>query len=153
MTRARIPDGDHVLRYARARFVDRRADGFEVVIGAAFVSRPMEGNSPSVNWLEIVSSDVETAIAGVRAVTRLRYGRTDRLARLNAGRVRREVATFGPPRWPVDVVHDPLEPEGDWPADPSHALLTNVPSESDLDRDLVGDLVARGVVCLHPARP
>ncbi|WP_349369859.1 hypothetical protein [Salinarimonas sp.] len=123
------------------------------MIGAAFISRPMEDNSPSVNWLEVLSADVETAIAGVRAVTRLRYGGRDRLARLNAGRVRREVAAFGPPGWPVDVVHDPLEPEGDWPADPSHALLTNVPAESDLDKDLVGDLIARCVVSLHPARP
>lgn len=75
MTPRRVPDADHVLRYARARYVDRRADGIEVVIGDAFVSRPMEDNSPSVNWLEILSADAETAIAGVRAVTRLSYRR------------------------------------------------------------------------------
>jgi len=123
------------------------------VIGAAFISRPMENNSPSVNWLEILSTDVETAIAGVRAATTLTYRRNDRLARLNAGRVRRAVVAHGPAGWTVDVVHDPLEPADDRPADPSHALLTNVPSESDLDRDLVGDLIARCVVDLFPAKP
>ena len=82
----------------------------------------------------------------------MRYGATGRLARLKLGQVTREIAVGTDGNREVSVIHDPLDAEEGWIADPSHALMTNVPDEDHPDGELVGDLIAKRVLEPFPAR-
>lgn len=147
-----VPDEDHVLRYVGGRHVDLDSDNRPVILGSGFISRPRERNSPSCNWLELLDGDLEHQVQQVRDATRIRYGATGRLARLNVGTITRTVAAGTEAGRAVTVIHDPLDAEGEWVADPSHALLTNVPDADDPEGELVGDLIANCVLESFPAR-
>jgi len=49
------------------------------------------------------------------------------------------------------IVHDPLEGEGCFDADPSHAEIVGLPPGDSDQAMLVGDLIAQCVTCMHPA--
>lgn len=143
-----ISDSDHVLRYIRPRHVENG-----VVNGEGFLTRRDEG-APSVNWLEWFDPPIENQVAGVRRVTRLTYARNGRLARLNVGQTKRYVQENDPNGLLLSFVHDALDPEGDWPADPSHALIQGVPVQDTPEGALVKDLLAHCVINpLFPAVP
>ena len=65
-----LPDGDHILRYIGRKFVDPKDDQ---IAGNAFLSRPLEKDGPSVNWMEFFSGDTPSQIAEIRKVKRIRY--------------------------------------------------------------------------------
>lgn len=148
-----IPDSDHVLRYVGGRHLDLDSDGQPIALGSGFISRPHERNSPSCNWLELLRGHLEDQVQQVRNAARVRYGATGRLARLNVGTITRVVAEGTQDGRAVTVVYDPLDAEGEWAADPSHALMTNVPDADDPEGELVGDLIANCVLESFPARP
>jgi hypothetical protein len=135
-----IPDEHHVLRYIAPRHVENG-----IVNGAGFLRRPGEDAS-SVNWLEYFDLPVEDQVQGVREVARLRYAKTGQLARLNIGATRNYVRENSPEGLELSFVHDPLMAEGDFPADPSHALIQGVPTADSVEAELIKDLIADCIV-------
>ena len=88
----------------------------------------------------------------MRDAARINYGSTAKLAQLNVGRIVREIAAGKEDHCEITVIHDPLDVDNDWPADPSHALMTNVPDENDPEGELIGDIIANYVPKLYPAK-
>ena len=147
-----IPEEDHILRYVGGRHIDRDTEDRPVILGGGFIARPRDGRRPSCNWLECLRGNLEEQVQQIRDAARMVYGASGRLARLNVGHVIREVAFRTMENREISIIHDPLDPEGDWIADPSHALMTNVPGEDDPEGELVGDLIADCVLESFPAR-
>ncbi len=48
------------------------------------------------------------------------------------------------------IIHDPLEAEQNYEADPSHSEISGLPPGESDQAILVGDLIAECVVNLHP---
>ena len=67
---------------------------------------------------------------------------------MNIGTVLREVATELDT---LRIVHDPLEANEGFDADPSHAQIIGLPPGDSNHALLVGDLIADCVVDMHPA--
>ena len=147
-----VPQEHHILRYVGGRHVDRDSEDDPVILGSGFVARPRDENRPSCNWLECLEGSLEQQIQQIRDATRIDYGASGRLARLNVGHIIRKVTADTADSREISIIHDPLDPEGDWIADPSHALMTNVPGEDDPEGELVGDLIANCVLESFPAR-
>jgi len=147
-----VPDDDHILRYIGGRHVDQDEDGEPIITGGGFIARPRDDNKPSYNWLEYFDGTLEKRVQQVRAVARIEYGAKAKLARLNVGMVRQHVLENTDDARAVTVIHDPLNPQDDYPADPSHALMTNVPDENDPEGERVGDLIAQCVLEIFLAR-
>lgn len=131
-----LPDDHHVLRYIAPRHVENG-----VVNGEGFLRRPGEDAS-SVNWLEYFDPPVENQVQGVRATARLRYAKTGQLARLRVGETKNYVRENSPDSLVLSFVHDPLQAEGDFSADPSHALIQGVPVADSVEAALIKDLIA-----------
>lgn len=143
-----ISDDNHVLRYIAPRHVE---DG--IVNGAGFLRRPNEEGS-SVNWLEYFDPPVESQVSEVRSVARLRYAKTGYLVRLNIGVTRDYVRQNSPQGLDLHFVHDPLSAEGDFPSDPSHALIHGIPAADSADAELIKDLIADCIIQpLYPTVP
>ena len=147
-----IPQEHHVVRYVGGQHIDRDTNNQPVVLGGGFIAKPRDDNSPSCNWLECFGGSLNEQVQKVRNVARVTYGATGRLARLNVGQVVREIAVGTDGNQEVSIIHDPLDPENGWIADPSHALMTNVPDEDDPEGELIGDLIANCVLESFPAR-
>ena len=144
---AQIAEFDHVLYYVKPTQVE---DG--VVNGEAFLARPRDDDGLSVNWLEWFDPPVENQVEGVRRLARITYAKSGRLARLNIGAVRRHVRGNDQFATVLSFAHDPLEPEGQFAADPSHALVKGLPNHGTPEAALVGDLIAECVIDpLYPA--
>lgn len=152
MTGDSVPDDEHVLRYIGGRHVDQDEDSEPVITGGGFIARPKDDNKPSYNWLECFDGTLEDRVQQVRAAARINYGAKAKLVRLNVGQVRQHVSENTDNARAVTVIHDPLNPQDDYPADPSHALMTNVPDDNDPEGELVGDLIAQCVLEIFPAR-
>lgn len=131
-----VPETDHVLRYIPPRHVESG-----VVNGEAFLTRPRE-EAPSVNWLEWFNPPIENQVAGVRRITRLRFAKTGQLARLNVGHTTRYVKENDPNGLHLSFVHDQLEANEQYPADPSHCLIHGIPVLDTPEGALVKDLIA-----------
>lgn len=131
-----VPDDDHVLRYIAPRHVENG-----IVNGAGFLRRPGEDAS-SVSWLELFEPPTENQVQAVRGAARLRYAKTGHLVRLNVGQTRNYVRENAPDGQALSFVHDPLAAEGEFPADPSHALIVGVPAADSAEADLIKDLIA-----------
>lgn len=146
-----VPNEDHILRYIGGQHVDWDKDGDPVVTGGGFIARPRDNNRPSYNWLECLHGTLEERIQTVRHTARISYSAKARLAKLNVGRVIQHVCENTDDIC-VTVIQDPLEAENEYPPDPSHALMTNVPDENDPEGELVGDLIAECVCHTYPAQ-
>jgi hypothetical protein len=143
-----VPEADHVLRYIRPRHVENG-----VVNGEGFLARPGE-DAPSVNWLEWFDPPIENQVAEVGSVTRLKYAKTGQLARLNVGHTTRYVRENDPNGLTLSFVHDPLDADDDYPADPSHSLIHGFPVQDTPEAALVKDLIADCIIPpLFPAVP
>ena len=146
MTNSDLPDDSRVIRYIKP--TDIGDDGR--VNGAAFQLRPDE-TGLSVNWLDYYSDVAEDErINEVRRVSRLRLSRNGRFAELNVGAAKRAV------RRELDAlrfVHNPLPPDGEYAADPSHSLILGLPPRRDSPRSaMMEDALARRAQALHVAR-
>ena len=142
-----LPDHDHIVRYVKATSV--REDG--TVDGSEFRLRPNrpDDTGVSVQWLECYR-DVSKGdqLAKVRGVSRLTLKKKARFVELNVGQVKRHV--FEELK-AMQIVHWPLEAEGEFPADPSHAELTGLPPGDSDHAALIGDMIAQCIIDLHPA--
>lgn len=81
----------------------------------------------------------------------MKYGKTARLARLNVGDVIDSVKEVSSERLTLSVFHDPLDPDEKHPADPSHSLISDVPSDDDPFGETIGDAIAKCVLESFPA--
>lgn len=141
-----LPDGDHVVRYVKPSMI--REDG--TVDGGDFRLRPSKPDETglSVNWLEILEGERQQQLETIRMLSRLERKQRGRLAELRVGDMRSSIAEL---LVEFAVVHDPLESEGAFDADPSHAEINGLPAgDSDIAM-LVGDVLAECVVAVHPA--
>lgn len=138
-----LPETDHVLRYIRRRFVDPNDNQID---GNAFLSRPAEDGGPSFNWMEFFVGDTTRQIEQIRRLRRIKYEKRGRVTRLNVGQttsyVRNQIQRV------IDFISDPLREDTsrNWPADPSHAYLSNIPVIDTPEGEAIGDLIAHCVV-------
>jgi hypothetical protein len=141
-----LPTADHIVRYVKKTMIEE--DG--TVNGADFRLRPNRPDETgvSVNWLEAFDADKRQQLAEVRRLFRLTVRPAGRFAELNVGTVSEtvagELAT-------LRIVHDPLDAESDFEADPSHAEITGLPPGDSPEADMIGDLIAQCVIAMHPA--
>ena len=141
-----LPEEDQIVRYVKpsALHEDGTADG------SAFLLRPDHPNDTglSVNWLEVFEFDRLFQLAEIRRLCRLQLSRAGRFVEMNVGKVKREIYKE------LDharIIHKPLEPEGEYDADPSHAQITGLPPGDSTEAKIIGELIAQKcVVDMHP---
>ena len=103
---------------------------------------------PEFPRLEAFQPGRSHQLAEIRRLCRLALKPKGRFAEMNVDAVRRRVAEELDT---LRIIHDPLEAEEQFEADPSHSEITGLPpSESD-QAAVVGDLIAECVVAMHPA--
>ena len=146
MKRNNLPADDHIVRYVKPSMIqeDGTADGSDFRLRAC---RPDE-KGLSVNWLEAFGPNKVHQLSEVRRLFRLRLRASGRFAAMNVGTVLREVAEELDT---LRIVHDPLEAEEGFDADPSHAEIIGLPPGDADQAVLVGDLIAECVIDMHPA--
>ena len=147
MTDENIPDEHHVVRYAKPTSI--RSDGR--VDGSEFRLRPHRPDDTglSVNWIECFSDySKDGQLAEVRRRSRLQMKARGRLAELNVGITKRHVSSE---LEDLRFIHNPLDAEGEFIADPSHSQIEGLPPGDSDYAFLVGDMIAQCVVTTHPA--
>ena len=140
-----LPPDDQIVRYVKPSMIqeDGTPDGTDFRLRH---DRPDEVGL-SVNWLEVFGQDKTHQLTEVRRLCRLSLRHAGRFAEMNVGTVKRKVAEELDT---LRIVHDPLEADEKFDADPSHAEITGLPpSESDLGV-LIGDMMAECVIAMHP---
>lgn len=141
-----LPAADHIVRYVKPSMIEE--DG--TPNGSEFRLRPNRPDETglSVNWLEAFAGDKSHQIAEVRRLYRLAVRKTGRFAELNIGNVRGKLAEE---LETLRIVHDPLDAEAGFDADPSHAEITGLPPGDSPEADMIGDIIAECVVDMHAA--
>ena len=141
-----LPAGDQIVRYVKPSMIqdDGTADGSD------FRLRPsMPGDTGlSVNWLEVFGQGKSHQMNEVRRLCRLRLRPNGRFAEMNVGTVMRRVAEELDS---LRIIHDPLDAEENFYADPSHAEIIGLPPGHSDHAVLVGDLIAECVIAMYPA--
>jgi hypothetical protein len=138
-----LANDHHVLRYIAPKHIDNG-----IINGSGFLRRPHEQAS-SVNWMECLALPVENQVSEVRAVRRLTYAKSGRLAQVNVGATKRYVDERVQVK--LEFCHDPLEADLSYPADPSHALIRGIPAIDTPHGELIQDLLAECIIAHFPA--
>jgi hypothetical protein len=94
---------------------------------AAFMFRETDTDGLSCNWLEHISAPRTEQLNRIRSVIRLKLRRSHRLAIVNCGVARQRIRDAVSHE--LSIIEDPLPPEGEWAADPSHALIEPPPAD------------------------
>ena len=146
MKRDDLPASDHIVRYIKPSIIqeDGTADGSDFRLRAA---RPDE-KGLSVNWLEAFGSEKAYQLSEVRRLFRPHVKSNGRFAEMKIGTV---LSWVSAELDTLRIVHDPLEAEGDFHADPSHAEITGLPPSDSDQAALIGDLIAECIIQMHPA--
>ena len=141
-----LPADGNIVRYVKPSMIEE--DG--TANGSDFRLRPDRPDNIglSVNWLEAFGHDKAHQLAEVRRVCRLTLRQNGRFAEMNVGAVRRCVAEELDT---LRIIHDPLEAEDNFDADPSHAEITGLPPGNSDQAILIGDLIAECVMAMHAA--
>ena len=147
MTCGKLPDSDHVVRYASPAKV--RDDGS--LDGSMFRLR-MDEYGLSVNWPEYFGGlDKPQQLDQIRRLIRVNMKPSGRLVELNVGTVMQRISSgfsISP-----GIYHRPLPASSRYPADPSHSEITGLPPRTSPQSTLIGDLIAECVSARHPAIP
>ncbi len=143
-----LPLDDHIVRYVKPSMIQENgvADGSDFRLRS---TRPDE-KGLSVNWLEVFELGKAHQLSEVRRLcsSRLSLSQNGRFAEMNVGTVLRVVSEELDT---LRIVHDPLEAEQDYEADPSHSEISGLPPGGSDQAMLVGDLIAECVMNLYPA--
>ena len=130
-----------MLRVDRAEDVVRYASGSKIdgdkIDGSAFVARPQDNGQLSVNRPNVFGPDLEVSLDEIRSCSRLQLRASGRFAQVNIEEVCSALSELRPIS-AVEVIEDQLPQEGDFPADPSHALMVGLPNADDLMADMCG---------------
>ena len=133
-----LPDDDHIVRYVKPSFILN-----ETVTGDAFELRNNQ-TGLSVNWLEIIKAvDSHSRLNEIRRISRLTLRRNGRFARLNVGDTIHRVLEHA---IEIGIVETPLDATEDFEADYSHAEIQGLPITGSHESELIGDLIAKGVI-------
>lgn len=85
----------------------------------------------------------------VRRRSRLQLRPSGRFAELNVDRTKEHVQGE---LADLRFVHDPLEAEAGFEADPSHSEITGLPPADSLEAELIGDMIAECLAAVHLAQ-
>ena len=96
----------------------------------------------------IIPQEMTHQPAEVRRLCRLNLGSTGGFAEMNVGMVKCKVAEELDT---LRIVSDPLEAEGEFDADPSHAAIIGLPQGDSDEGILIGELIAECFIEMHPA--
>jgi hypothetical protein len=137
-----------VVRYASPQHCSG-----DVINGSAFELRPSKDiDGLSVNQLGIFSDQINVDLVEIRGRFRLTRKPTGRFAQINAGGI---IDAFAEVAAEVSLVEEPLPADGEWPDDPSHALVLGLPMPGhpagSLTAEIAGDLLVQRVKAVHPA--
>ena len=138
-----LPDGDSVVRFVRFKDIDEGK-----ILPSAFTHRPNEVGL-SVNWLECFRNlSKEKQVAEVRRLARITPRRSWKLAELSVEDTKAHIVVEGTD---LSFVEDPLEPEGEFLADPSHSLIVGIPDPESDRAELIGDMIRQYIRAEYPA--
>ena len=146
---------NHLSRLLGGSFLSEDEDGEIFAQATGFLSKPKDNGCPSYNCLEILSAERKQQIKNVRELQRLKLGANAKFAILKVDDVLTKIELEINPDPPVLVLHDELEACSEYPADPSHCIMTNIPQKSgelSPQDELYGDLIAECVTEFYPAR-
>jgi hypothetical protein len=133
-----LPENDHVIRYLRpSTFIDDQN------YGKGFLRREKEAGV-SVNHFEHFN-DIEA----IKSLKRIKYASTGILAKINIATTKAFVLLKA--KITLEFIHDPLDAENGFAADPSHALIMNMPTENSPDAQLIAVLITRCVIRTYPS--
>ena len=85
-------------------------------------------------------------------LARLKPGAAAKLVSINVGQTIQYVISQHPDNLALSFVHDPLEVEGDYRADPSHSLIKGLPVNDGPEAELVKDLLVDCIQARYPAK-
>jgi len=136
-------DADFVRHFSGSKI-----DGDQLVAGALLLPPSHEGEM-SINVLGVLDKELMADLDEIRQRSRLTLRKSGRYFRWNTAEFLNAILG-GDQLIDLSVVSDPLLAEGNWPDDPSHALIVGVPSET-LASDLMLDLVRPAVRGIYPA--
>ena len=142
-----LPADDHIVRYIKPSMIlkDGSVDALDFRLRQ---SRPDE-TGLSVNWLEAFSGSKAHKLSEVRRLFRLDVRPNGRFAELNVGKI---LSIVSEELDTLRIVHDPLDAEYGFEADPSHAEIIGLPPAESDQAALVSDLIAEEcIIDLHPA--
>ena len=141
-----LPSNSHIVRYVKPSMI--REDGS--VVAMEFCLRPNRPDEKgiSVNRLEAFGGSKKVQLSKVRRLFRLTIRRTGRFAEINVGELRKNVV---PMLKTIRVVHDPLDAEGGFEPDPSHAEITGLPKGNTPEAMQIGSIISQCVQNMHPA--
>ena len=144
MNSSDLPASDHVVRYAR--FIDILDDG--TLNCSAFQLRKAEAGL-SVNWLEYFETRTKSQqLDEIRPLIRLTMKRSGRLAELNVGATKEQVGQILDE---LQFIHMPLAADENYAADPTHGEIMGLPPKDSPEADMIGDLIVKCVIEIHPA--
>lgn len=141
-----LPVDDQIVRYLKPSMIqeDGAADGSDFRLRSATSGE----TGLSVNWLEIFGQRKAHQMDEVRRLCRLRLRPNGRFAEMNVGTVICQVADELDS---LRIIHDPLDADENFEADPSHAEIIGLPPGDSDHAVLVGDMIAECVIAMHPA--
>lgn len=143
-SRAPLDLAEDVVRH----FSGGRLDDGRLVSGA-LTCPPDHDGEMSFDRLHFYGEDVEESLAAIRRTASIKLRKSGRYLQWNAGEflaaAQSELSFAGLSWW-----SDPLLETNASPANPAHAVLAGVPSDT-LNADLLLDLVRPLVKRLHPA--
>lgn len=134
-----IPPTEHVVRYISSKHLEE--DTF-TILGTGFCAREHEHGRLSCHWFEYFEGTSAERIQCIRVVSRLTLRKSGRFAKVHVEKLINAVKKQVPDHIELQIISDPLDAEGNWPADPSHSLIVNVPDESSPFYTMVGDVIA-----------
>ena len=142
MNRKDLSDADNVVRHVGESKLDENGK----VTRGAFRLNDRE-TALSVSWLEYFQVGTkEEQLVKVRQYIERSLGRNSRFAELNVGITKECVnSQASQHQCTIGFSRDPTE------IDPSHAIITGMPTHESLSSRIVAKLISNSVVDLHPA--
>ena len=147
MTGDELLNGNNVVHYINPAEFDKDEN---IINASAFQLK--EGKTDlSVNWLECFENLTKLQqLDEIKRFSRITIRKNGRFAELNVGHTKRHLRGLLPG---LHFIHNPLDADGIYEADPSHSDILGLPdfSHEESFRELIGDLIASECIeAIHP---
>jgi hypothetical protein len=146
-----VSEDENIVRYVGGRHYDPNTG---VINGGAFDRNSKDTDGLSVIRRYVFSTDDMVDQNHIRRVvgSRLKFGKTAVFAELNVGEMLRALDEFNQN---ISVVEDALEVDGDYLANPAHALIVGLPFAGEaigsLKSEIAGDKIRTTIQSSFPA--
>ncbi len=146
-----VTEDENIVRYVGGRNYDPNTG---VINGGAFDRNSKDGDGLSVTRRYVFSIDDVVDKNQIRRVvgSRLKFGKTAVFAQLNVGEMLRALDEFNQN---ISVVEDALEADGEYLANPAHALILGLPFAGEaigsLKSEIAGDKIRTTIQSSFPA--